>query len=175
MDVFAHTLWTNALFHLKYKEERKLRYIAAAFGVIPDLIGFVPVTLYVLWNRLAFEPSTYHTYSHWTFAYANIAYNYTHSLVIFVAVTLLVMAIRKGKLYWPMLGWGLHVLIDIPTHPDFFHTPFLFPISNYQNTHGVSWGHPVFMAINYGTLIIVYAVIFWYRSNRLKKLREKHG
>jgi membrane-bound metal-dependent hydrolase YbcI (DUF457 family) len=166
MDVLAHTLWTNALFHLKYQQERKQRYIAAAFGVVPDLIGFVPVTIYVLWNRLVFDPSTYQAYNHWTFTYAKEAYNYTHSLVIAVAAILLVMAFRKGKLYWPMLGWVLHIVIDFFTHPDFYQTPIFFPISNYQNTHGISWAHPVFMVVNYSLMVITYIIIFKYRDKR---------
>jgi membrane-bound metal-dependent hydrolase YbcI (DUF457 family) len=166
MDVLAHTLWTNALFHLKYHQERKQRYIAAAFGVVPDLIGFVPVTVYALWNRLVFDPSTYQAYNHWTFTYAKEAYNYTHSLVIAVAAILLVMAFRKGKLYWPMLGWVLHIVIDFFTHPDFYQTPIFFPISNYQNTHGISWAHPVFMVVNYSLMVITYIIIFKYRDKR---------
>ncbi len=174
MDVLAHTLWANALFHLKYAKERRQRYIAAAFGVVPDLIGFVPLTIYVLYNRLTLSPGTYQTYTSWTFTYAEHAYNYTHSFVIFLVAVLIVMAIRKGKLYWPMLGWGLHILIDIFTHPDFYQTPFLFPLSGFKFYGGISWAHPVFMAINYGLLILVYIIIFWYRSKRLKRLLRKH-
>ena len=170
MDVLAHTLWTNALFHIKYAKERRLRYIAAAFGVIPDLVGFVPLTIYIFWNRLSFDPSVFMTYDHWTFAYSIHAYNYSHSFVIFLTLFLLVFALRKGKFYWPMLGWGLHIIIDFFTHPDFFQAPILFPISDYKFYGGISWAHPTFMAINYGALILLYVVIFWYRSQKLKKL-----
>lgn len=175
MDVFAHTLWTNAVFHLKYKQERRLRYIAATFGALPDLVGFLPLTVFMFLQGIDFDPNTFYTSSHWTYQYASQAYNYTHSLVIFAAATLLFMLLRKGKLYWPMLAWGLHILLDIPTHPDFFHTPFLYPLSDYQYAGGVSWAHPVFMLVNYGLLAIIYSIIFWYRSSRLKTLREKYA
>ena len=69
-------------------------------------------------------------------------------------------------IFWPMLGWALHVLIDIPTHPDFYNTPFLFPLSDFKNTHGVSWAHPVFMAINYGLLIAAYIGIYIYQKKK---------
>ena len=175
MDVLAHTLWANAVFHLKYAKERKQRYMAAIFGVLPDLVGFVPVTLYVFLNQLVFDPSTYHTYNHWTFTYATWAYNYTHSLVVFFVALLAVLVFRKGKLYWPMLGWGLHIVIDFFTHPDFFQTPIFFPLSDYKYYGGVSWAHPTFMAINYGLLLVIYALIFWYRSKKLQQLKEKYG
>ncbi|MCC7356813.1 MAG: hypothetical protein IT410_04365 [Candidatus Doudnabacteria bacterium] len=174
MDVLAHTLWTNALFHIKYATERRQRYTAVAFGVVPDLIGFTPVVIYMLVTLAPFNPGQYTEPTHWTLIYAEHAYNYTHSFVIFLASTLLVMAIRKGKLYWPMLGWGLHILIDIFTHPDFFQTPFLFPLSGFKYYGGISWAHPVFMAINYSLLILVYLIIFWYRGKRLKRMFGKH-
>ena len=74
-----------------------------------------------------------------------------------------------------MLAWGLHIVIDFFTHPDFFQTPILFPLSDYKYYGGISWAHPVFMAVNYGALILVYVVIFWYRSKNLQKLKEKYG
>ncbi len=180
MDVFAHTLWTNALFHLKYHRQRKMRYVAAFFGVAPDLVGFTPVFVYLILSGRAFsEPFPFADRTNWTFFFAEEAYKYTHSLVVF-AICFAAIAIigslyfwsKRGKfnwwVFWPMLGWALHILIDIPTHPDFYHTPFLFPISSYQNTHGVSWGHPIFMVINYSLLTVSYIALTYYH-------RQKHG
>ncbi len=178
MDVFAHTLWTNALFHLKYHKQRRMRYIAAFFGVAPDLVGFAPLFIYLFASGRFFHDSFPFTdQSNWTFGFAEQAYNFTHSLVIFAFTTLLVTAIgnlyRRYKMgdknfwfYWPMLGWALHILIDIPTHPHFYHTPFLFPLSNYQNTHGVSWAHPTFMIINYCALATVYIILTIYQRRQ---------
>jgi hypothetical protein len=72
----------------------------------------------------------------------------------------IVMVARKGKVYWPIFGWALHILIDIPSHKGFYETPFLFPLSNYKFDHGVSWGHPTYMLINYSALIIAYILIY---------------
>ncbi len=69
-------------------------------------------------------------------------------------------------IYWPMWGWLLHILIDIPTHKNFYETPFLFPLSGYRFSHGISWGHPTFMIINYGALAAVY--LFWFLVLRKK-------
>lgn len=191
MDVLAHTLWTNALFHLKYNKQRRMRYLAAFFGVAPDLVGFVPVFVYLIFSGQIFRGTTgsHLTGDNWTFDFASFMYQYSHSLVIFAFVLLLVTIIgnlylkyKKGALYqfwffWPLLGWALHILIDIPSHPDFYNTPFLYPLSGYKFTHGVRWSHPTYMLINYSLLIMTYVVlyIFQKRKEHLKYLIRKYG
>jgi membrane-bound metal-dependent hydrolase YbcI (DUF457 family) len=185
MDVLAHTLWTNALFHLKYRNQRRLRYLAAFFGVAPDLIGFTPLFIYLVLSGRMFSGERFpFEATNWTFQFASQAYNFTHSLVIFATVTLLVTLIGNTVkriqnpttyrfwFFWPILGWALHILIDIPTHPDFYSTPFLFPLSDFRNTHGVSWAHPVFMVVNYGVMILVYIGIFYYQRRKLPQTNE---
>lgn len=179
MDVFAHTLWTNAVFHLKYNQQRKMRYLAAFFGVAPDLIGFAPLFIYMIFSGRLFSGEGFpFTPTNWTFGFAENAYNYTHSLVIFlfavVAVNLIINLYNRFKdqvnykfwFFWPMLGWGLHILIDLPTHPDFYHTPFLWPFSEYRFTGGVAWSHPTFMIINYGLLICAYIGVYIYQKKK---------
>ncbi len=174
MDVVAHTLWTNVVFYSKYANQKRQRYWAAFFGVAPDLVAFGPAFVYLIWSRL-FEGVTISNYMaaysnpSGVYAFATQAYNYTHSLVVFAAVFVIVLLARRGKPYWPMLGWGLHIVIDIFTHPDFFRTPFLFPVSSYKNYYAVSWAEPKFMAINYSLLVIAY-IIIWQYNKRQKAL-----
>ncbi len=178
MDVFAHTLWTNAVFHLKYNQQRKMRYLAAFFGVVPDLVGFAPLFVYLIFSGRMFSGERFPFEStNWTFSFAENAYNYTHSFVIFLIVLLVIhLFVNLYKrhtakdnsiwFFWPMLGWGLHILIDLPTHPDFYHTPFLFPVSDYRFTGGVSWAHPTFMVINYSLLICAYIAVYIYQKKK---------
>ncbi len=192
MDVFAHVLWTNALFHLKYRRQRRLRYLAAFFGVVPDLIGFAPLFIYLIFSGRFFSGESFPFNStNWTFGFAERAYDFTHSLVIFTfcfVMVLLIVNLYKyfkskqdavlGKykfwFFWPMLGWALHILIDLPTHPDFYNTPFLFPLSDYKYTGGVAWSHPTFMAINYGLLIAAYIGIYIYQKKKYGKVVEEN-
>lgn len=182
MDVFAHTLWTNAVYHFKYHQQRRMRYLAAFFGVAPDLIGFAPLFVYLILSGRMFsgESFPFGDQSNWTFRFAENAYNFTHSLVIFASALILVTLIvnlwkRKNNplnfrlyIFWPMFGWALHILLDIPTHPDFYHTPFLFPLSDFQYKGGVSWGHPLFMVINYGLLIASYIGLYAYERIKFR-------
>jgi hypothetical protein len=147
------------VYYNKYKDQLKQRLWAVFFGVAPDLVGFAPAFFYMLFSGHSFGPKAFDS-GVWVFKFASEAYNYTHSLVIFVGVALIVAALRNGRIYWPMFGWLLHILIDIPSHKDFYETPFLFPLSNYRFSHGVSWAHPTYMFINYGALIIVYIAIY---------------
>jgi hypothetical protein len=166
MDVFAHTLWTNAVFYAKYARQRRSRYWAAFFGVLPDLVSFVPVFAYGILSGQIFQRAWY-MQTGGVFDYGIQSYNYTHSAVVFLVVFLLVMLLRRGKPWWPLVGWLLHIVIDIFTHPDFFQTPFLFPLSDFRNTHAISWAHPWFMAINYACLLVVYILIWRYQRKRL--------
>lgn len=175
MDIFAHMLWTNVVYYKKYKAEIKNRLIAVAFGVVPDLMSFVPFFVYTFLGGKEFWEVV--ESGAWVARYASESYNYTHSIVIFTIVFLFVGAVRKGFnktfVYWPIFGWLLHILIDIPTHRNFYETPFLFPLSGYRFSHGISWGHPTFMALNYGALAAAYLI--WFLVLRKRNLPEKRG
>lgn len=178
MDVLAHTLWTNALFHAKYHRQRSWRYLAALFGVAPDLVGFTPLFVYMIFSGRMFKEQFPFTPTNWTFGFAENAYNYTHSLVIFLTAFVVVLLIGNIWLrlkhpenyrfwfFWPMLGWPLHIFLDIPTHPEFFHTPILFPISGYMYKGGISWANPIFMLVNYSLLISVYVVLIYVQRRK---------
>ncbi len=164
MDVFSHGLWGNIIVYKKLKNQPRHRWVAVAFGMLPDLIPFAPSFVYILVTRKEFW--TLFSSNHWTVTFAEQGYNFTHSLVLFAIATLVVFALRKGRLYWPMLAWGLHILMDIPTHPDFYRTPFLFPISDYRVPFGVSWGTWWIFIPNWILLISWYA--WWYFKGRKK-------
>ena len=164
MDILAHTLWTNAVFYKKYKTDWKNRFWSVAFGVLPDLVSFSPVFIYAFFKRTGFMELIGSNV--WVVKYASESYNYTHSLVMFATALIVVTLIRKGKVWWPMFGWALHISIDIFTHHGFYETPFLFPLFNYKFDHGVSWGTPWFMIVNYSALAVAYVFIFYLSRNK---------
>ncbi len=160
MDIFAHFLWTFALFF-----KRKDRWLAGLFGILPDVASFGPhfILSFVAGTTIFGRPEL-STIPGSVF----ILYNLTHSLVVFALAVLIIYFITK-KIYWFITGWGLHVLIDIPTHTkDFFPTPFLYPFPQ-PFINGIRWSDSTFMKINYGLLVIVYGIlIYWVLKNEKK-------
>lgn len=174
MDIFAHALWTNIVFYKKYRKEVRDRILAILFGLLPDLFSFVPFFVYSFFIQKDFFEML--NSGVWVVSYAAQSYNYTHSIVFFFLAVLIVFIYRKFKgfssFYWPMWGWFLHILIDIPTHKDFYETPFLFPFSDYRFSHGISWAHPVFMVINYSVLTLFY--LYWFLVLRKKQFMKHY-
>lgn len=191
MDVLSHTLWSNALYHSKYHNRRGMRYLSAFLGVAPDLVGFTPLFIYLIFSGRMFAGERFpFTPTNWTFGFAEHAYNYTHSLVIFTSVALLILLtgnivsnLKRRKMakqvgapvsfkfwfFWPMLAWPFHIMLDIPTHPNFYHTPILFPLSDYKYTGGISWAQPMFMLVNAILLLSVYLILFYVRRKELRR------
>src|SRR3989338_3175452 len=176
MDIFAHTLWANAaamganaVAENGNKNKKKKFHMhvgwTAFFGVAPDLFAFaIPFALRffgVLFSGNAFSsllhrPPVEGGEFQNGFNLAHNLYQYSHSLVIWVLVFALVWAFYKRPRY-ELLGWALHILIDIPTHVlAFFPTPFLFPISDYKFPYGIQWSNYSFMIVNYGLLLLIW-------------------
>ncbi len=186
MDIFAHTLWTAALAKgantnkkVIEKNTKPLRVgWAAFFGVAPDLFAFSPVFFVAFFmlisGKISFgEFGNHHGLSALeampSWLDPSGLYHISHSVVIFLAVFLVVWAIRRRP-YYEMMGWLLHILIDIPSHAaSFYPTPFLWPLSDYRFLHGVSWANPTYMIINYSLLVIVWV----YFLVKRKKVQEK--
>ncbi len=163
MDIFAHGLWSYAVFHKK-----KYAWLAILFGVLPDILSFgILFIMNLISGSLQRGPPSLSSLPDWLFA----AYSMTHSFVIFLLVFFIIYLLTK-KWFWPLTAWAIHVLIDIPTHSTrFFPTPFLWPLSGYV-FDGISWATPWFMLVNYSSLMIVFIVIAHYRDKEKKKLKN---
>ncbi len=152
MDILAHTLWANAGARagnkLAEKKGGKFRVNigwTAFWGVFPDLFAFtIPfaTALYQMtFGGTSFSAIRDHHGLVGGFDIATYLYQFSHSLVIWALVFVLVWVICKRPRY-ELLGWALHVLIDIPSHAiGFYPTPFLFPLSDYRFPYGVSWSN----------------------------------
>lgn len=168
MDIISHGLWGSLGFG---RRSRKSFGLAFFFGISPDLFSFGIFTASI-WLGLVSGPD-------WSNGppdpllipqYVHSFYNVTHSLIIFSVVFGLVWLIRKKPLY-ELAAWGLHILVDIPTHSDkFFPTPFLWPFSDlYMN--GISWSHPVIFIPNVTLLIALYLWFFVVKKHLAKTSR----
>lgn len=157
MDILSHGLWGGVAFGRKNKKSYWLSFL---FGVLPDFFVFRPLFIQnIFLHGFEFgQPPDGITVP--TYVYDR--YEVTHSLVIFALVFCIVWLIRKRPL-WELGAWGLHILVDIPTHSDrFFPTPFLWPLSD-VHIDGHSWGTPEVFIPNVGALVFVY-VLWWWRT-----------
>lgn len=134
------------------------------FGILPDILSFGIIFIINLINgNFHRGPPPINTLPKWLFG----AYNMTHSFVVFIVVFLVIYLITK-KWFWPLTAWGIHILIDIPTHSfRYFPTPFLWPLSSYK-FGGISWATPWFLILNYSALMIVFLIIAHNRSKGKK-------
>jgi hypothetical protein len=163
MDIFAHGLWATAAARGANRKIGKRIHLvwAAFFGVFPDLFAFtIPFVAIVTGHPPQVDLA-------WKL------YQISHSLFVFSAVFGLVWLIRRRPAL-ELLGWPLHILIDIPSHTlRFFPTPFLWPVSSYH-FNGISWANRWFMVVNYSAIAVVY-LLLWRGSSSLRSETQKSG
>lgn len=167
MDIFSHGLY-GGLFGMKSKRNY---WLAFFFGIAPDLFSFGMFTA-TIWLGFASGPD-------WADGppdpalipvYVHRLYDITHSLIVFAAVFGVVWFIRRRPM-WEMLGWGLHIIVDVFTHSlRFFPTPFLWPLSDYR-FDGKSWGSPEIFIPNVTILAVIYGYWWWSRQKKQRTSR----
>jgi hypothetical protein len=166
MDVVSHGLWSGAI----YNRSRHI-WRALFFGTAPDVFSFGVLTVTYLFANGLSRPEYAHSEPpdpSLVPQYVHGLYNVTHSLVIFLIAFVGVSWLAK-RMFWEMTAWGLHILIDIPTHSyRFFPTPFLWPVSDYT-FDGISWGVAWFMVLNYSAIVVTYAILFYRMGKRRRQ------
>jgi hypothetical protein len=164
MDIVSHGLWGSLFFG---RTHRRAFSWAFFWGVFPDLASFGLYTAGT-WIGLFDHPdwsSGNHPDPSVIPAFVHQLYNFSHSLVIFSVVFIGVWIIWRRPV-WPLAAWGLHILIDIPTHSsEFFPTPFLFPLSDFS-INGIPWSRPFIFFPNVILLVGLYTWFYWFRRKR---------
>lgn len=145
MDFISHALWGGVAFG---QRTRKAFFTAAGISILPDVMTeglFGGLYLLDLGHMPGWENGhpAFTSYPLW----AQNFYNLTHSAIVFALCFLLIWMFAR-KPVWITGAWGLHILIDIPTHSlDLFPTPFLWPICEYK-LNGISWHNPIVFGAN---------------------------
>lgn len=163
MDFVSHGLWGGVGFGRK---SRKDFWWAILIGMLPDVLSFGVHLAITVFQKvfLGVSPPGGDLRYHQVPQYVYNLYNFTHSLLIFVVVFGLVWLIRRKPL-WVLGAWGLHILVDIPTHSfEFFPTPFLWPISDFK-VNGIAWGAPIIFIPNVAFLVVAYGIWMWRKKH----------
>jgi len=177
MDIFAHGLWAGAgAVAANRKWGKQIRWGWACFwGMFPDLFAFTPMFLTLIRFRFFGQGFTPRLLFSRALREAlppllqpTTLYPVSHSLVIFAVVFVSVWRLRRRPSL-AMLGWSLHILMDIPTHGSgTYRTPFLWPVSSYRFS-GIWWTAPWFMIFNYSALAVIYLTLLYLSVTRRRQ------
>lgn len=167
MDIVAHGLWAALLCRWRGRQRPMPRLTAAwtvDLAMAPDLVQLTPIAIGALalpegWTAMQayfhalprYQPvlpplvETLMHHLHCTM----------HSALVATAVTWLVWW-RLQRLWWPLLGWWMHIVIDVFTHSaDFYPSPVLYPITQ-QGFDGWAWNDPWLLMVNY-----IFILLLW--------------
>ncbi len=177
MDILAHGLWAWAGGEvLRRRGHLTKRTLAAgvALTLAPDLIQMLPVLAGVLIGQISLgEFLAYATANPdqepikvaWVSVSANHLHCVMHSVII-AGVVSLVAWWRWPVILYPLLGWWLHIAIDVPTHSsDYYAVPIFYPIS-FRGFNGIAWTSPWFIGMNYVALVAAGIWLIRTRSRR---------
>lgn len=198
MDTLAHALWALAaakLANLRLKSNKTFKknlkrgndrlnvWLSAFFGIAPDIFSFGIWFAFMIFNAVLGNGFSREFHESWNGSTSAVVllreivsgmYNLTHSMIVFLIVFGLVYLWKK-RFVLEMLGWPLHIMIDIPTHTqEFYPTPFLFPLSNWT-FDGISWGQSWFMITNYSLLAITYIALAYFSWKQKKNVQKKRS
>jgi len=166
VDILAHSLWALALAGAAPRKVRPRMRLpwAAAWGILPDLATFAVPAVVRIW-RLATgaSKSLLPDGSGPRFDWVWNVYNGTHSAFVLAVVFGAVRLILRRPV-WEMLGWALHILIDVFTHNGLFAVQFLWPLSAIH-VNGARWEAGWLLAANYAALAAV-CILLWVDGRR---------
>jgi hypothetical protein len=161
LDIVAHALWTTAagvVGRNKLKQRIHLGWLAT-WGVAPDLVVFTIPACVRIWRLLTGASKTLlPDGSGPRFDWVWGLYNGTHSALVFV-ICFGAFWLLFQKPVLEMLGWALHIVIDVFTHSGIFAIKFLWPVSS-VHIDGKRWESPWFLAANFSALATFYLCLW---------------
>ena len=174
MDILAHGLWAAAavstipLVAPRVRPTRSVWVWAVVLAVLPDLGHMLPVTGWAMsalssadwWQYATASPGQEPPMPAQVVWWAHHLHCVLHSAISALLVTALVGWWLKG--FWlPLLGWWLHIVIDVFTHSAaYFPSPVFYPLT-YWGFDGWAWNEPAFMLLNYSALALAWLGIAW--------------
>ncbi len=165
MDTLSHAVWGRLVLD---RQPRRLALAGALAGAAPDLAFFIPSKIEQIlergWTALTIgsEPGIWRADGpplppELVEAYGRY-YVWSHSLVMLAlaAAAGWLLLGRHRRWLWLAVPYGLHILMDIPTHERYLTRP-LHPLSDWE-FHGLAWSDP---RVFWPHLALLALVIAW--------------
>ena len=157
MDFFAHIMWSIIVYG-KFVSSSAMIQIAV-FSVVPDLMWGIPVFSHVLASRNRKIHIT-HERKEYADKFGKI-YNTSHSLIMML-VAFAIFSLLTASFYYPvLLGWALHVVIDLFVHKEsyFPQKPF-YPLSHFRVRGYFLHLNKKFVIINWIIIITLMMILY---------------
>jgi membrane-bound metal-dependent hydrolase YbcI (DUF457 family) len=143
--------------------------ISGPMGVLPDLVAFVPSSIYAFVSgipRVNIDDNTRTEDIPIAWDIYQWSHSFTIVLILFISAWWILE--RRGhqnakQTAWIfVIPWIAHIILDIPGHTiNFFPTPFLYPFSDLM-FDGVRWSTWWFFTIN---LVLLLGTWYWVLKN----------
>lgn len=123
------------------------------FGVFPDIV-FVTAAIMLSINMFARSREISRNK---LFPIVRKFYAVSHSFIT-IAFFAVITSVISGGFYYPVIGWLLHVVLDLYTHKGSPVEPQypLYPLEKPAIKGYIWWRNPYFMAINWTLIIILF-------------------
>ncbi|MFH0951967.1 MAG: hypothetical protein V1838_02125 [Patescibacteria group bacterium] len=151
MDIISHGLWGAAV-----APQKELIISSMISGIVPDLwtipfllrYAFVKrlrkMSLSEFWNTI---PPELHK-----------LYHYFHSFVILVVIAVIMVWLFK-VIWWLLLPWLIHLVLDIFSHQGDLRAKMFYPLSKYRFRSFTNWFEsPVLTIVNW---VVVLIIVTW--------------
>ena len=112
MDTIFHGLLTYLIFRKK-----KYKYKIAFWGMAPDFFPAFAL-IYFVYLKLLEPPENPVLFTSFVYNESLFIYLFSHSLTPYLIISLGLLALKKKQCWLPLIGGGLHLLIDVLTHSE---------------------------------------------------------
>jgi hypothetical protein len=139
---------------------------------MPDLVALLPVTGWAVSSSKPLDsilayvmalPGKEPEMDVWARLAEHHIHCSAHSLIVLSLVTLACWR-WLPRVLPALLGWWLHLLLDIPTHSrEYYAVTILYPFTEWS-FDGIAWTTPWVLAVNYFALLIAYATLYAKRA-----------
>ena len=163
MDILAHSLWAGAGVTLAQRHwhlSPRTLALTVLLASLPDLLHLLPIiawgmfgdgSLADVWRFAIAVPGGEPALPPLVNLWAHHLHCVMHRAMVAAAATLLNW-LAWHALWFPLLGWWSHIVIDVFTHSaDYYPSPVLYPITQ-RGFDGLAWNTPWFLVGNYAAL-----------------------